>query len=161
MLEIRPCDFQTAKSFVARNHRHNTPPQGHKFSIACYDDGRLCGVCMVGRPIARCLDDGLTVEVVRCCTDGTRNACTMLYGAACRAAKALGYKRAVTYTLEDEPGTSLKASNWERDGQAGGQAWTSSRYDTVNAQVEFDLNGVDKRWDRTVAVRKVRWSKDL
>lgn len=81
MLELRPCDFQTARDFVRLNHRHNKPPAGHKFSIACYDGDRLCGVCMVGRPIGRYLDDGRTLEVNRCCTDGTRNACTMLYGA--------------------------------------------------------------------------------
>lgn len=113
MLELRPCDFQTARDFVKLNHRHNKPPAGHKFSVACYDSDRLCGVCMVGRPVSRFLDDGLTLEVNRCCTDGTRNACTMLYGAATRAAKALGYKRLVTYTLQSEPGTSLRASNWK------------------------------------------------
>lgn len=113
MLELRPCDFQTARDFVRMNHRHNKPPAGHKFSVACYDGDRLCGVCMVGRPVSRFLDDGLTLEVNRCCTDGTRNACTMLYGAATRAAKALGYKRLVTYTLQSEPGTSLRASNWK------------------------------------------------
>ena len=113
MLELRPCDFQTARDFVKLNHRHNKPPAGHKFSVACYDGDRLCGVCMVGRPVSRFMDDGLTLEVNRCCTDGTRNACTMLYGAATRAAKALGYKRLVTYTLQSEPGTSLRASNWK------------------------------------------------
>lgn len=111
MLEIRPCTYRKAKEFVNEHHRHNKPPVGHKFSIACYENDRLCGVAMVGRPVGRFLDDGLTLEVNRCCTDGTKNACTMLYGAVCRAAKALGYKRIITYTRESEPGTSLKASN--------------------------------------------------
>lgn len=106
-LELRPCDFDTAVRFVGAHHRHNKPPVGHKFSISVYDGDRLCGVCMVGRPIGRYLDDGLTLEVNRCCTDGTRNACTMLYGAAQRAAAALGYKRIITYTLESENGSSL------------------------------------------------------
>lgn len=87
MLQIMPCDFKTAQCFVKDHHRHNKPPVGHKFSIACYDGDRLCGVAMVGRPVGRYLDDGLTLEVNRCCTDGTRNACSMLYGAAWRAAK--------------------------------------------------------------------------
>lgn len=146
MLEIRPCDFATAIEFVRENHRHNKPPRGHKFSIACYEDGRLCGVCMVGRPIARMLDDGLTLEVNRNCTDGTRNACSMLYGAATRAAKALGYKRLITYTLQSEPGTSLKASNWIRDGDAGCTHWRGQRY----AQLEMPIQEL-----------KVRWHKDL
>ena len=112
MLELRPCDYATAKRFIGLNHRHNKPPTGHKFSIACYDGDRLCGVAMVGWPVARMLADGFTVEITRNCTDGTYNACSMLYGACCRAAKALGYRRIITYTLASEPGTSLKASGW-------------------------------------------------
>lgn len=146
MLELRPCDFQTAVQFVGGHHRHNKPPVGHKFSIACFDGDRLRGVCMVGRPIGRYLDDGLTLEVNRNCTDGTRNACSMLYGAAQRAAKALGYKRLITYTLESENGASLRASNWICDGQAGGTHWTGQRYE----QTEMVLGEM-----------KVRWRKEL
>ena len=142
MLEIKPCDFQTAKSFVGLNHRHNKPPVGHKFSIACYEGARLCGVCMVGRPVSRVLDDGETLEVNRCCTDGTRNVCSVLYGAAVRAAKALGYKRIFTYTRQSEPGTSLKASNWICDGMAGGTHWTGQRY----AQIEMPIDEMKVRW---------------
>lgn len=149
MLELRPCDFQTARDFVNLNHRHNKPPPGHKFSIACYDGDRLCGVCMVGRPVSRVYDDGMTLEVNRCCTDGTRNACTMLYGAAMRAAKALGYKRIVTYTLLSEPGTSLKASNWNCEGAAGGERWTGKRYEQFE-QMEMNLTE-----------KKIRWTKEL
>ena len=149
MLELRPCDYTTARDFVKLNHRHNKPPPGHKFSIACYDGDRLVGVVMVGRPVSRHYDDGMTLEVNRCCTDGTRNACTMLYGAACRAAKALGYKHIITYTLQSEPGTSLKASNWKNSGGAGGTHWTGKRYETFE-QIEMPLSEM-----------KVRWSKDL
>lgn len=145
-LEIRPCDFRTACAFVKENHRHNKPPIGHKFSIACYEDNRLCGVAMVGRPVARALDDGLTLEVNRCCTDGTRNCCSMLYGASWRAAKALGYKRIITYTRESENGASLRASNWICDGSAGGTHWTGQRYQ----QIEIILDE-----------KKVRWRKEL
>lgn len=158
-LELRPCDFRTACEFVGDHHRHNKPPVSHKFSIACYDGDRLCGVCIVGRPISRRLDDGLTLEVNRCCTDGTRNACTILYGAACRAAQALGYKRIITYTLVSEPGSSLKASNWTCDGQMKKGTYTSARYDLKNAQIEIDMDG--KIWDRTVPVQKIRWHRDL
>lgn len=113
MLEIRPCDLKTAVAFVFQNHRHNKPPVGHKFSIACYDDGRLCGVAMVGRPVARMLDDGLTVEITRNCTDGTHNACSMLYGACCRAAKALGYKRINYIHLKKRTGNEFKGKQLE------------------------------------------------
>lgn len=146
MLEIRPCDFKTAQDFVRENHRHNKPPPGHKFSIACYNGDKLVGVCMVGRPVGRYLDDGMTLEVNRCCTDGTQNACTKLYGAAIRVAKALGYKRIYTYTLQSEPGTSLKASNWICDGEAGGTHWTGIRYEQTELQI---------------GEMKVRWHKDL
>ena len=147
MLHLMPCDFKTARDFVQDNHRHNRPPVGHKFSIACYDDDRLCGVCMVGRPVARAYDDGLTLEVNRCCTDGTKNACSILYGAACRAAKALGYKRIYTYTREDEPGSSLRASNWKCEGRAGSASgWTGKRYEGKQQEQ---------------SVYKTRWRKDL
>lgn len=142
MLTIRPIDFRTAQDFVRVNHRHNKPPVGHKFSIACYDGGRLCGVAMVGRPVSRYLDDGLTLEVNRCCTDGTRNACSKLYGAAQRAAQALGYKRIITYTRESENGASLKASNWICDGRAGGVRWTGQRYE----QMELPIDEMKVRW---------------
>lgn len=142
MLEIRPIDYATARRFVAENHRHNAPPAGHKFSIGCYEGDRLCGVAMVGRPVGRYYDNGRTLEVNRCCTDGTKNACTMLYGASWRAAKALGYNRIITYTLESELGTSLKASNWICDGKAGGTHWTGARYE----QTELQLSEMKVRW---------------
>lgn len=112
MLEIRPITLRDANRYVREYHRHNMPTNGHKFSVACYDGDRLCGVAIAGQPVARNLDDGLTIEIRRVCTDGTFNACTMLYGACCRCAKAMGYKRVVTYTLQSEPGTSLKASGF-------------------------------------------------
>lgn len=145
-LEIRPCDFQTAKEFVQMNHRHNKPPIGHKFSIACYDGDRLCGVAMVGRPVGRYFDNGLTLEVNRCCTDGTRNACSILYASAWRAAKALGYKRLVTYTRESEPGASLRAAGFHCDGPAGGTHWTGERY----IQTEIVLDEMKVRWSKEV-----------
>jgi hypothetical protein len=120
MLEIRPCKLKEANEYVARLHRHNQPTTGHKWSIACYDGERLCGVAIAGQPIARKLDDGLTIEVRRVCTDGTRNACSALYGACARVAKEMGYRRIITYTLVSEPGTSLKASGWSCCGEAGG-----------------------------------------
>lgn len=100
---------------------------------------------MVGRPVGRWLDDGITLEVNRCCTDGTKNACSLLYGAAWRAAKALGYKRIYTYTRVSELGASLRAAGWTCDGPAGGTHWTGARYE----QLEM--------YDET----KIRWSKHI
>jgi hypothetical protein len=109
---IRPVSLKFAQEFVRQNHRHNKPPSGHKFSIGLFDGDVCVGVATAGRPIARMLDDGLTLEVTRTCTDGTRNANSMLYGAIVRAAKALGYLKVVTYTQHDESGASLRGAGW-------------------------------------------------
>jgi hypothetical protein len=127
MLKIRPIHLTPAKEYVKQYHRHNIPPVGGKFAISCYDDDRLCGVAICGRPTARYLDDGLTLEIYRNCVDGTRNACSKLYGACLGIAKDMGYQRVITYTLASENGSSLKASNFTFDGEAGGIAWTGSR----------------------------------
>ena len=147
-LHIRPCDLKTAQRFVAEHHRHNGAPVGHKFSIACYEGDRLCGVAICGRPVGRYLDDGLTLEINRVCTDGTANACSKLYGAAQRVAKAMGYRRCVTYTLASETSASLKASNWCFDGPAGKSIpWTGQRYKDKEQQVPKEI--------------KTRWVKNL
>lgn len=104
--------FRQACAFVADLHRHNKPPRGHKFSVGLFDSARMVGVAMAGRPVARAFDDGLTLEINRTCTDGTRNANSMLYGACWRAAKAMGYRRAITYTQADECGASLRAAGF-------------------------------------------------
>jgi hypothetical protein len=127
MLEIRPIHLAPAREYVGQYHRHNIPPVGGKFAIGCYDGDRLCGVVICGRPTARRSDDGLTLEIYRNCTDGTPNACSKLYGAACKIAKDMGYKRVITYTLASENGASLKASNFTYEGEAGGIAWTGTR----------------------------------
>ena len=93
MLTVKPMSLADANRFVAEHHRHHKPVRGHKFSLGCMANGRLAGVAIVGRPVSRYLDDGLTLEVNRLCTDGTKNACSFLYGAAARAAKVLGYHR--------------------------------------------------------------------
>ena len=121
-----------ANAFVAQHHRHHKPVTGHKFSIGCMKDGRLAGVAIVGRPVSRYLDDGLTLEVNRLCTDGTPNACSFLYGAAWRAARALGYRKIVTYILDTESGASLRAAGWDCAGLAGGKRWTGSRRPAVD-----------------------------
>lgn len=111
-LRISPVTLEQANAFVERLHRHHPQAVGHRFSLGLMDGPRLCGVAIVGRPVARMLDQKRIVEVVRCCTDGTRNACSALYGGAARAAAALGYFAAMTYTLDEEGGASLRASGW-------------------------------------------------
>jgi hypothetical protein len=109
-LTIIPLTFRAGAEFVGRYHRHNKPPRGCKFVLGvCDDDGVLRGVAMVGRPVSRHFDDGLTAEVNRTATDGTPNANSALYGAAWRVAGAMGYRRMVTYTQHDETGASLRA----------------------------------------------------
>lgn len=128
MLKIKHIELKQANEFVLQNHRHHKSVQGHRFSIACYDDNKLCGVAIVGRPIARMIDQYNTCEVIRLCTDGTKNACSILYAACRRAAKELGYERIITYILESESGTSLNASGWTYAYNTNGGSWdTPSR----------------------------------
>lgn len=113
-----------ANEFVARLHRHHKPVVGHLFSLGCVEAGNLVGVAIVGRPVARMRDDGATAEVTRLCTDGTRDACSFLYGAAARAAFALGFKRVGTYILASETGASVKAAGWRMIGETKGGSWS-------------------------------------
>ncbi|MBN6186348.1 hypothetical protein JQN58_05025 [Aneurinibacillus sp. BA2021] len=126
MLETQPITFAEACEYVRQYHRHHLPPQGHKFSVAVADQDKVVGVVIVGRPVARHLDNGRTLEVIRCCTDGTKNAASMLYATAWRAAKAMGYRRLITYTLIEEPGTSLRAAGWKTLYKTKGGSWNRS-----------------------------------
>lgn len=116
--DLVPLELYEAQAFVNKHHRHNVAPHRDKFRIglACGDE--LIGVAMIGRPVARHNDDGMTLEVIRCCVlDGYKDACSKLYAAAWRAARNLGYCRLITYTLKSEPGTSLKAAGWRVIGE--------------------------------------------
>lgn len=112
-LAVVPVSFDDACQFVTAWHRHHAPPIGHKFSVGVAACDLLVGVAMVGRPVARHLDNGQTLEVTRAATDGTEHANSMLYAACWRAAKALGYRRLVTYTQVGESGASLRAAGWQ------------------------------------------------
>jgi len=113
-----------ANDFVARLHRRHKPVVGHLFSLGAVLDDQLVGVAIVGRPVARMRDDGVTAEVTRLCTDGTRNACSFLYGAAARAAFALGFTRIGTYILASEDGTTMRAAGWRKIGETKGGSWS-------------------------------------
>ncbi len=126
-MKIRPITFKKASEFINQHHRHHRATVGCKFSVGLYKEDVLIGCAVCGRPVSRHLDDGLTCEINRLCTDGTRNACSMLYGACCRIAKEMGYELIITYILQSENGASLKASNFTCDGEAGGTHWTGKR----------------------------------
>lgn len=126
-MEIRPITFRDASDFINRWHRHHRATVGCKFCIGLYDREKIIGCAVCGRPVARYLDDGLTCEINRLCTDGTYNACSMLYAACCRTAIAMGYKVILTYILQSETGASLKASGFYCDGIAGGISWSGVR----------------------------------
>ena len=145
MLTLTPINLDEANAFVATHHRHHKPVPGAKFCVAVSDGDTVRGVVIVGRPVARMSDNGFTLEVNRCCTDGTKNACSILYGAARRAAWALGYKRLVTYTLPQEGGASLRAAGWKLLGTAGGGNWNvKSRPRVDTAEI---LRGQKLLWE--------------
>jgi hypothetical protein len=123
MLRLVPITLAEARRFIAEHHRHNDAPVGHRVSVGLSDGEKLVGVGVLSRPMARMSDDGRTAEVTRVATDGSRNACSMLYGALTRAAWALGYDRLITYTLPDEGGASLRASGWHEDAVIDHPAW--------------------------------------
>lgn len=132
-LVIVPVTLDEANAFVEQHHRHRGPVVGAKFCVAVANTigsgdheviNDIVGVAIAGRPVARGLDDGWTLEVNRCCTDGTRNACSALYAASWRSARAMGYRRLVTYTLDSEPGASLRAAGFRVVAEVAGRSWS-------------------------------------
>tara|TARA_Y100000590_G_scaffold469328_1_gene656236 strand:- start:5782 stop:6240 length:459 start_codon:yes stop_codon:yes gene_type:complete len=147
-LAITPITLKEAMIFVDQVHRHHKAPQGGLFAIAVSNDHEIVGVGIVGRPVARHNDDSWTVEVTRIAVkEGNANACSMLYGASWRTAKALGYKRAITYTLFSEKGTSVKASGWKCIGSSKGGSWNSAsrpRIDKHPLQMKLIWEKIDR-----------------
>ena len=149
-LRVVRIDLAEANTFVAEHHRHHKPVVGHLFSIGAALGDEIVGVAIVGRPVARMRDDGETAEVTRLCTNGTRNACSFLYGASARAAFALGFRRIGTYILAGETGASLQASNWRLLGETGGGSWSRGDRPRVDkhplqAKLLFELTNDDGR----------------
>jgi hypothetical protein len=135
-----PVTLDAANEFVAALHRHHPPVVGHKFSIGAALGDDLVGVVIVGRPVSRHLDNGLTMEVTRLCTDGHKNACSFLYGAAARAAFALGFTRIGTYTMPDEGGASLRAAGWRLLAETPGRSWS------VPSRPRDDAHPLGTKW---------------
>lgn len=156
MIEVRETTLREANAYVEQRHRHHGKVVGHKWSLAAYKNGSLCGVAIVGRPVSRHLDNGATLEVTRLCTDGTRNACSVLYAACAKRAKREGYEKIITYTLQSEPGSSLRASGWTLETEkAGGLRWNNQRYANKPKQITlFEKKQPPQEY-------KKRWSKHL
>ena len=145
-LKAVPLERPDANAFVDRLHRHHSSRVGDKFRIGCACGDKLVGVVQVGRPVARALCDGQTLEVLRLCTDGTPHACSFLYGAAARVTRELGYRKIITYILSDEPGTSLVASGWHKEADVRGKSWDCPSRPRNTTSPTCD---------------KQRWAKDL
>lgn len=157
-LIIKPISLKEANNYVELNHRHHRKTQGHKFSLGVYDEDTLHGVAIIGRPLSRYLDDGMTLEVLRLCTDGTYNACSILYGRASKIAKDMGYKKIITYILEEEQGTSLKASGWKcEETDVGGGDWSNCQR-RENDKLYIQTNLFDEKPKYPIG-KKQRWSK--
>lgn len=153
-MEIVPITLKDARRFVGLHHEHHDAPQGGLFAVGASDGTEIVAVVIVGRPVARMLNDGRTAEVTRLCTTrddgkGPRNACSLLYAAAWRAARALGYQRLVTYTLATEGGESLRGAGWKCLGTAGGGSWDRA------ARPRADHHPVQEkiRWETTAEQR--------
>ena len=123
-MNLVPMKQKEAKAFINKHHRHHKASVGDIFRIGLEINNKIVGCVMVGRPVSRRLDDGLTLEVNRCCVlPDIKNACSKLYGAAARAGRALGFKKIITYTLQFESGTSLRAAGWKPEAEIKGQLW--------------------------------------
>jgi hypothetical protein len=151
-LIIVPVTLDQANAFISRLHRHNGELPGCRYAIGVERDGELCGVALMGNPSAPALQRvPRLIEIRRVCTDGTRNACSALYGAARRGLRAFGFETIVTYTLPGEGGASLRAAGFMLDkDDAGGRSedWTSrpGRAATTRLPPEADLVGGKWRW---------------
>lgn len=149
-LRLRPITIKEANRVVGRWHRHNRPTTGGLFAVSVVQEDAVVGVAIVARPVARLLDDGWTCEITRVCTNGVYNACSILYGACVRAAKALGYSRVVTYTLATESGASLRAAGFVLDAACPAGGW--ARPNRVRVDVDLFGNETKPLGD------KVRWA---
>lgn len=148
-LKVVPLSLKEGNEFVALHHRHHKPTVGHKFSIGAEYDGKLVGAAIAGRPVARAVDFRKVLEVTRLVTDGSFNACSILYAACARVAKAMGYEKIQTYILEEETGASLKASGWVLEGYTQGGDWNHSTANKGTRRTDQPM-GPKQRWVRVL-----------
>jgi hypothetical protein len=145
-VKLAPISIREANVWVLHHHRHHRPPQGALFAIAAELDGERVGVAIVGRPVGRGLQDGRTCEIVRVATDGTDNACSFLYGRCRRAARALGYERVITYTRQDESGSSPRAAGFAQEALLPARSWAEEN------------TGDRQRSDQSTPAARIRWA---
>ena len=156
-VRLVPCFLSEARAFVDEHHRHHPAPVGGLFAVAVARAEDVVGVAIVGRPVARKLDGGFTAEVTRLCVlDGNPNACSMLYGACWRAARAIGYRKLITYTLKSESGASLRASGWRVVGEVRGRSWDTPSRPRVDKHPTQDKI----KWEAPNAVAALQEARD-
>lgn len=156
-LTLVPLTRDAANDLVRRLHRHHKPVHAHRFAIGLQAEGELIGAAIVGNPVARAYMDGVTAEVIRLVTDGTDNACSMLYAACWRAWRAMGGQRLITYILASEPGTSLRAAGWVviHETRPRAKGWdTPSRPRTSGPQEAKTLYGTGLTFHDGAAIAK-------
>jgi hypothetical protein len=146
-LSAVPMKLKEAAAFVRNFHRHNRPPAGGLFAVGVSDGAALVGVAIVSRPVARHLDDGATVEVVRCCVvdHAPKNACSFLYARCWNAARALGWSKLITYTLQSESGASLRGAGWKTVAELPGSTGVAWQ------------NRPGREWQEVTGQAKFRW----
>ena len=147
-MNLRPLTQRAARDWIDEHHRHSGAPRGDVIRVGVEVDGQIVGVGMAGRPVARMLDDGYTLEILRVCTQGAENACSAIYGALCRAAKALGWRTVITYTLASETAASVRAAGFVRDAD-------------VRAEDSWSRPSRGRVTEKRPTCAKVRWRRDL
>lgn len=161
MITAVPVSLKEAREFVDELHRHHKAAKIDKYRVGAAVDGKLVGVVQVGRPVSRYLDDGKTLEVIRLCSNGEKDVCSFLYSRAARIAKELGYSKIITYILESESGTSLKASGWHCEKErTGGGDWSSPSRPRLDTEAQISMFDKDNR-QKYPTVSKQRWAKEL
>ncbi len=155
-LRVIPLTLKEANIHIAKHHRHHKRVVGHRFSLGCLDGDRMCACVVVGRPVGRNTDQRMVAEVTRLCTDGTMNSCSILYAAAARACKSMGFWWIQTFTLPEEGGASLRASGWTEDGESPGGSWSSTS--RPRGEDEYLFPGIG---DDHPKGPKTRWKKIL
>jgi hypothetical protein len=155
-----PIELKEANEYVQRFHRHHSPVHRDKFRIGVINEnGELCGIGQCARPVSRNLDDGRTIEVVRVCTDGTENVCSFIYSRLARIAKEMGYERIITYILQSEMGSSLKASGWHKETDIKGGSWDRPSRPRDLTDRQISIFGEPR--PKYSTEDKQRWSKEL
>ena len=157
-MRIVPIDWKTARKFVYDEHRHHVPPIGRIFQLGLKTGETLVGVAICGRPVGSKIDYRKILDVGRLCVlENNPNACSKLYATCARIAKEMGYESITTYTLESEPGTSLKAAGWICEGKTGSLGKNHGSKNRQRSKVTIELYETIVKYpdEETVRWRKI------